>query len=621
VEQMMQFEEKRPLGAGLKNVGNSCYLNSVLQCVIYTPAMLTYLLTCDHAKGCTQQPFCALCEIEEHAKTVLDPQYAWITPIEFLNNLKHLGDFYLYNQEDAHEFASSILNRTHRVLYQQYKDSFIKQNPGVPFAIDKEDEMRIEETTVIYQLLGGTLQSQVKCEKCGNVNGSLESFLDLNLDLSQNALSVEEALMNFVRIEKLDESTGYRCDKCNQAVPAQKQLTIYSPPNILMVQLKRFDMMRGGLKINKPITFTEEFDLKSALSAESKEVEDAGYSLYAVLVHYGETCYSGHYTCFVKHQAQWHLFDDEKVTRNVSPAVVLKQNAYILFYKKNKPNSRTTSASAPLNKSSENTSAASVPVISTANKKKNKRKGNATSAATVPESNDQKSSLSVSSEVPLNSSGEVKSPSVTARPKCRAYYRTKEDDAIEDLVIKMQLTDLNSDAQLSLDVKSSGEVNLVDPSNKYQFSTVLPFPLDAKKSSAQYFAADKTLVAVLSTQFEESSGSSGAVTAQQTEEASSSTDWRVHEENEVPLEDERNKPVLSMKEAQQAVENVNASIREAKYGNLYQVIRETREREEQSTVPSVRSAPPSAPPKESKVNRNDVCPCGSGKKYKKCHGK
>jgi hypothetical protein len=48
-----------------------------------------------------------------------------------------LGDFYLYNQEDAHEFASSILNRTHRVLYQQYKDSFIKQNPGVPFAIDK----------------------------------------------------------------------------------------------------------------------------------------------------------------------------------------------------------------------------------------------------------------------------------------------------------------------------------------------------------------------------------------------------------------------------------------------------------------------------------------------------
>lgn len=176
-------------GAGLKNVGNSCYLNSVLQCVIYTPAMLTYLLTCDHAKSCkyfdglmtathatqalnSHSAHCAKLNSTPryvdtwliarwHAsdtltlQTVLDPQYAWITPIEFLKNLRReyipynhyilwinvcrtdLGDFFLYNQEDAHEFASSILNRTHRVLYQQYKDNFIKQNPGVSFAIDK----------------------------------------------------------------------------------------------------------------------------------------------------------------------------------------------------------------------------------------------------------------------------------------------------------------------------------------------------------------------------------------------------------------------------------------------------------------------------------------------------
>lgn len=160
-----------------------------------------------------------------------------------------------------------------------------------------------------------------------------------------------------------------------------------------------------------------------------------------MLVHYGETCFSGHYTCFVRHQGQWHLFDDEKVTRNVSPAVVLKQNAYILFYKKNKPNSRTSSASAPFNKSTEST--APVPVISTTgnNKKKNKRKGNANTTP-VSDSN-EKATLNASSEVPLNSSSEVvKSPQLNARPKCRAYYRTREDDSIEDLVLKMQLTDL-----------------------------------------------------------------------------------------------------------------------------------------------------------------------------------
>jgi uncharacterized protein YecA (UPF0149 family) len=31
--------------------------------------------------------------------------------------------------------------------------------------------------------------------------------------------------------------------------------------------------------------------------------------------------------------------------------------------------------------------------------------------------------------------------------------------------------------------------------------------------------------------------------------------------------------------------------------------------------------PPAAKREADKVGRNDPCPCGSGKKYKRCHGK
>jgi preprotein translocase subunit SecA len=38
------------------------------------------------------------------------------------------------------------------------------------------------------------------------------------------------------------------------------------------------------------------------------------------------------------------------------------------------------------------------------------------------------------------------------------------------------------------------------------------------------------------------------------------------------------------------------------------------------TVPSHRTATAKNPKKSLKVGRNDPCPCGSGKKYKQCHG-
>ena len=43
----------------------------------------------------------------------------------------------------------------------------------------------------------------------------------------------------------------------------------------------------------------------------------------------------------------------------------------------------------------------------------------------------------------------------------------------------------------------------------------------------------------------------------------------------------------------------------------------------QLSAPAKTSAPAKAQPiqrQEAKVGRNDPCPCGSGKKYKKCHG-
>jgi hypothetical protein len=116
----------------------------------------------------------------------------------------------------------------------------------------------------------------------------------------------------------------------------------------------RFDIMRGGGKLNKTVAYREKLDLSRVLSPSSEDT-NAEYELYGVIVHYGTTIFSGHYVAFIKIDSQWLLFDDNQVT-TVPASTVLKQNAYILFYQKVQAGKRTQTAkiaaSVKANKSS-----------------------------------------------------------------------------------------------------------------------------------------------------------------------------------------------------------------------------------------------------------------------------
>jgi ubiquitin carboxyl-terminal hydrolase 36/42 len=60
----------------------------------------------------------------------------------------------------------------------------------------------------------------VQCVSCSNLIQRFEPFLDLSLDLT-DALSLEETLYNFIKIEKIE----HKCGKCSKS-EAIKQLKI-----------------------------------------------------------------------------------------------------------------------------------------------------------------------------------------------------------------------------------------------------------------------------------------------------------------------------------------------------------------------------------------------------------
>ena len=48
-----QWTKVKKIGAGLHNLGNTCYLNSALQCLTYTPLLYNYLISKHHStKSC-----------------------------------------------------------------------------------------------------------------------------------------------------------------------------------------------------------------------------------------------------------------------------------------------------------------------------------------------------------------------------------------------------------------------------------------------------------------------------------------------------------------------------------------------------------------------------------------
>eukprot|EP00946_MAST-07B_sp_MAST-7B-sp1_P000583 g583.t1 len=304
-----------------------------------------------------------------------------MSPVPLVRKLQRYWRSYRFGrQEDAHECL--------RNLVEALQQNFLKQS-GLP----KDATGPIPETTLPHRVFGGALRSQLRCTRCNYCSNTFESFLDLSVEIGgasgfngsggfsagfggfgfgkkfkrkkknkhQRGTTLHSALHKFTQKETLDRDNKWFCEGCNTNVRAEKQLTIRSAPLCLVIHMKRFTVY--GSKQTQHIAFPERLNLGPYMSgspnhnSEKKRQKQNKkrrrhhgddnalpdnfvnpiYELYGVVVHAGHTIASGHYYAFVRNSNDvWYEMDDSH-TRSVSINTVLRQQAYILFYRRVKP--------------------------------------------------------------------------------------------------------------------------------------------------------------------------------------------------------------------------------------------------------------------------------------------
>ncbi|KAJ4981850.1 hypothetical protein NE237_032687 [Protea cynaroides] len=321
---------------GLKNLGNTCYLNSVLQCLTYTPPLANFCLKhqhsalCDSTSEADRKRDCPFCILEKRIVRSLSIDLPLDAPSKIQSCLKIFAEHFRFGrQEDAHEFLRYVIDACHNTCLR------LKKLQQQQRQCRKADESCNGISsfgggdTIVKEIFGGALQSQVKCLSCGAESNKTDDFMDICLDLFQ-CYSLKEAMQRFFQPELLDGSNKYKCEKCKKLVVARKQMSILKAPNILVIQLKRFEGINGG-KIDRPIAFEDVLVLSSHMCKASQD-QCPEYNLFGTIVHSGYSQDSGHYYAYIKDAiGRWYCCNDSQVSLSTLQEV-LSEKVYILFF-------------------------------------------------------------------------------------------------------------------------------------------------------------------------------------------------------------------------------------------------------------------------------------------------
>ena len=341
---------------GLKNFGNSCYSNVIIQILTSIPDFINVLYkryTLVENENDLFVDYPILSRVIEIISNYKSKNTSLAT--NYLKDIVYKFDM-SGSQNDAHEFLVFLLDRLNIELLNienkfqinnntsdtnEHNINIEKEEPKENKIEDEEDEweevkkggktmkqtnsIKNFKTSILGEVFQGIIKQDIIQKGSSQSNCQIEPFFTLHLDNDEP--SIENMFEKFFKKKQIEDSG----DKYIQSF-------LEKCPNIFIVNAKGFFYDKKNkmiVKIKKELIFGEKLILKKEYVSPYLRNKNIEYELIGIVVHKGNLATEGHYICYCKDNKdkKWFYLDDNKVIK-VSEDLLHKIRPYILFYKK-----------------------------------------------------------------------------------------------------------------------------------------------------------------------------------------------------------------------------------------------------------------------------------------------
>uniref|UniRef100_A0A3Q2CQP0 ubiquitinyl hydrolase 1 n=1 Tax=Cyprinodon variegatus TaxID=28743 RepID=A0A3Q2CQP0_CYPVA len=323
--------EKEPLAVGsgrvgLRNIGNTCFLNAVVQCLSHTRILRNYCLLQSYKHEKFSKEEAKLMDFSQVLTGLWDVREgdAAVNPRQFYSVFKEAVPYFSGYQQDAQEFLRFLLDKLHTEINRR---PYVKRTGKISEEANAMWKRHLERDDSIIVIFSGQLRSSLHCSVCSHYSNTFDVFCDLSLPIPKRGeVTLQECLDLFSQEEKLDKENSPMCDRCNRRTECTKRLSIQRFPQVIVI-LNRFTTSRWS--ISKSTVYVS-FPLKNLDLGPYGPVDGSVlYDLYAICNHAG-TVNMGHYTACCLDENGWCFYNDS-VTQLTENQLQTSQ-AYVLFY-------------------------------------------------------------------------------------------------------------------------------------------------------------------------------------------------------------------------------------------------------------------------------------------------